>query len=139
MLKFELRSQKHLKHHERKSVGGTSEFSCIHGNCGKTFRRIAELIKHHNLHENNLDKCYFCPWGTPRGQTHNVETHLNQHLGEPNFKCSMCEKAFFRKFLLDYHFEVHHEKLEGKYSCQYCPFKTHSRNYLNEHTMIKHK
>ena len=96
-------------------------------------------MKHLNLHDNNLERCYFCPWGTPRNQTHNVSTHLNQHLGKPNYKCPMCDRAFYRKILLDYHFEIYHEKIEGKYSCNFCSYKTHSRDCLFKHTGIVHK
>ena len=95
--KFFWASQIHVKSHERKSVGGTIEIMCDRGNCGKTFRRQSELIDHLNLHDNFLQKCYFCPWGAPPGQTNSIKTHLNQHIGQANMKCSYCDKKFFSK------------------------------------------
>ena len=125
-------SQIHVKSHERKSVGGTIEIMCDRGNCGKTFRRQSELIDHLNLHDNFLQKCYFCPWGAPPGQTNSIKTHLNQHIGQANMKCSYCNKRFFRKKHLDAHIEVRHEIVPDKYRCKNCGMKTHSRGYLHK-------
>ena len=126
-------SQIHVKSHERKSVGGTIEIMCDRGNCGKTFRRQSELIDHLNLHDNFLQKCYFCPWGAPPGQTNSIKTHLTQHIGQANMKCSYCDKRFFRKKHLDAHIEVRHEIVPDKYRCKNCGMKTHSRGYLHKH------
>ena len=110
---------------------------CDRGNCGKTFRRQSELIDHLNLHDNILQKCYFCPWGAPPGQSYSVKTHLNQHVGVPGFKCAYCEKSFFRKKLLEDHTEIKHEIVKDKYQCKKCGLKTHSRNYFFKHKCSK--
>ena len=106
---------------------------CDRGNCGKTFRRQSELIDHLNLHDNFLQKCYFCPWGAPPGQTNSIKAHLTQHIGQANMKCSYCDKRFFRKKHLDAHTEVRHEIVPDKYTCKNCGMKTHSRGYLHKH------
>ena len=128
-----------MQAHKRKSVGGSVEFMCERGNCGKTFCSNSDLLKHHNLHDNILDKCPFCPWGSPVGQTHLISIHLNQHLNLTNFECSVCKKRFFRKVSLDDHFEIYHEKVEGKYRCKICVYKTYSRLSLGQHMLKNHK
>ena len=79
------------------------------------------------------------PLGSPVGQTHLISTHLNQHLNLTNFECSVCKKRFFRKVSLDDHFEIYHEKVEGKYRCKICVYKTYSRLSLGQHMLKNHK
>ena len=112
---------------------------CDRDGCGKKFRRRGELVRHLNLHDNNLEKCFFCPWGVARGQTNAIATHLNQHLGQANFECTICQKRFYRKISLKDHFESYHEKVEGKYRCKICVYKTYSRLSLGQHMLKKHK
>ena len=131
--------QKHLNSHKSESVGGTLEFMCDREGCGKKFRRRGELVRHLNLHDNNLEKCFFCPWGVARGQTNAIATHLNQHLGQANFECTICQKRFYRKISLKDHFESYHEKVEGKYKCDFCEYKTHARICLRHHIHYHHK
>ena len=50
--------QKHLNSHKSESVGGTLEFMCDREGCGKKFRRRGELVRHLNLHDNNLEKLF---------------------------------------------------------------------------------
>ena len=106
---------------------------CDRGTCGKKFRRQAELEKHLNLHDNNLEKCYFCPWGVARGQTNAISTHFNQHFGNANFKCTHCDRTFYRQNSLDFHFGAFHEIVQGRYQCKLCDFKTHSRYNFSNH------
>ena len=106
---------------------------CDRGTCGKTFRHSHELQKHLSLHDNNLEKCYFCPWGAPSGQTSLIRTHLNQHFGQANYSCWLCDRTFYRKNNLDVHFEINHEILKGKYKCSLCDFQTHAKSYLLQH------
>ena len=132
-------TKKHVKHHERKTVGGRIDFMCDRGNCGKTFSNDHHLKRHQNLHDNNLVHCYLCPWKTPVGQNSHISTHYDQHFNRANFKCSICDKTFYRRILLNYHFEIYHEKIEGKYACKHCPYRTHSKDCLFKHTSRFHK
>ena len=127
-----------MKAHKRKSVGGSIEFMCDRGDCGKTFERRSALRKHVNLHDNNLQKCYFCPQAVAVGENHSITTHLNQHLNNFTHKCDICGKQFFRKTLLKNHFEVYHEKIVDKYKCTLCEFKTYCKQYLNDHYFRNH-
>ena len=112
---------------------------CDRGDCGKTFRTNTELTIHKNLHDNFLEKCYFCPYSRALGKGGDMAIHITQHFNHPNFKCEICEKKFFRKMYLDKHFEVYHEKIEGKYKCPDCPYKTHSRECFTRHSRFYHK
>ena len=134
-------SEKHVtKAHERQNNdSGSIEFQCDRGNCGKFFANRGALRHHLNLHDNNVVKCYFCPWGAPLGKTLNISTHLNQHLGTPEYECPFCERRFYRKDHVLIHCEIYHEKIEGKYRCKFCEYKTHSRAALSDHKTRNHK
>ena len=129
--------QIHLAAHKKECVGGSIEFMCDRGDCGKTFRFILGLQIHLEIHDNHLKKCYFCPWTAPFSEKRQHKVHLNQHISKPDFKCSMCDKAFFRKQNLDEHMEINHEKNFDKYKCGKCGWKTYTRNYYFQH--MKHE
>ena len=112
---------------------------CDRGDCGKKFCKKSDLSQHLDLHDNNLIKCHFCPWGAPGGQTHRTSTHYDQHFNMPNFLCSECGQKFFRKKGLLDHFEIYHEKVLGKYKCKICDYKTYSRLSLGQHILKIHK
>ena len=125
--------------HLRKSNVGSIQFRCKHLSCEKTFADLSALQIHLNLHENNVEKCYFCPWAAVVGQNTHISTHLNQHLKHAIFKCSHCTKKFYRKQSLVNHFEIYHEKIDGKYTCETCGYKTHSSDCLSKHKVrFKH-
>lgn len=134
-----LSSQKHISSHSRKSTGGTIDHMCDRGDCGKTFKDNYSLLQHLDLHDNNLAKCFFCPWGAPAKNGDKISTHFDQHFNNPKFKCSYCNKIFFRKREVKDHIEIFHEKDHGKYKCFYCSFKAYSRVHLNRHLRKEHK
>ena len=121
-----------------RNTGGTIDFMCDRGDCGKTFVSRNHLKNHVDLHDNNLKKCYFCLWRAPPGESLKFSTHLDQHFDNPRFKCSACGKLFFRKIDLNDHFEAIHEKPDGKYKCKICPYKTCSRHLLYYHLRHNH-
>ena len=125
--------QKHLRSHSTKSSGGSVEFMCDRGDCGKTFPNHHHLLRHLRMHENLYESCYFCPWRGNPFNSHLNSIHLNQHLGQTLFECSHCDQKFYRKHLLALHFESYHEKIEGKYTCKTCGYKTHSSDYFSKH------
>ena len=122
-----------MKGHRRKSVGGSIEFTCDRGDCGKTFDSKTDLERHLGRHDNNFQKCFFCPWAS---QTHNrmyISAHYDHHSNQPRFKCEICEKQFFVRYDMEKHFENSHEKIEGRYKCKICSFRGHSRVHLANH------
>ena len=68
---------------------------CDGGNCGKTFDSNTDLKRHQNLHDNNLQKCYFCPWRSPAFKNDAILSHFDQHLDHPRFSCPVCGKTSF--------------------------------------------
>ena len=125
--------------HNRKSIGGHIEYSCEKVECGKKFRNSRSLKNHINLHENNITRCYFCPWGAAVGEDLHISTHLDKHFLRPRFRCSSCGKTFYLKKDRNDHFENMHEKTIGKYNCKICPFQGHSRLHLGNHMQRNHK
>ena len=127
----------HLLGHNRKSTAGSLDFQCEHSECGKTFKDSYQLEVHQNIHRNNLQKCYFCQWaGT---ESHAISTHYDRHFLHPRYKCSDCEKAFYRRYELRSHSEAFHEKSIGRYKCKFCKFITYSRHTLYHHVRKMHK
>ena len=129
----------HVTSHKRKSVGGSVDFMCNRAECGKTFQKKSALQNHIDLHDNNLQICYFCPWRAPPGNTDKISTHFDQHLDRPGFQCSSCGRLFFRKREMIDHFEAIHEKTVGRYKCTICKFSTHSRTFFHNHVRNVHK
>ena len=125
--------KKHSRCHTKDRREVSSEFHCDRGNCEKAFGRKIDLQRHLNLHDNNTEKCYFCPWHCASGSTQAVRVHLNHHYGYPEFECSYCEKLFYTNAHLKHHIELYHEKIEGKYKCPFCYFKTYAKNNLFAH------
>ena len=125
--------QNHLRFHSTKSSGGSVEFMCDRGDCGKSFKKPFPLVRHLKIHDNLYENCYFCPWRGNPFDSEWISSHLNQHLGQALFECSHCDKKFYRKDLLSKHFEVIHEKIEGRYTCRTCGFKTHSGDSFSKH------
>ena len=118
---------------KRRVQSGVVNFNVIEETAEKTFSKAFGLIHHLNLHDNNLYKCYFCPWGCSAGLNQSIDIHLNQHFGTPQYDCSFCDKKFYWKQHLTTHMEIYHEKIEGKYGCSYCQYKTHSKVSLCLH------
>ena len=128
--------KQHLAGHNRKTTAGSLDFQCEHLQCGKRFKDIHLLELHQNIHRNNLQKCYFCPWAGTQG--HAISTHHDRHILHQRFQCSDCGKKFYRKENRDLHFEAKHEKIAKKYSCKLCSFQTHSKILLKTHRQRKH-
>ena len=128
--------KQHVEHHKRKYVGGSVEFMCDRGDCRKTFQHQTALQTHLNLHDNNVTKCYFCPWVCSRPNL--LQEHLDHHFLTARYKCSFCSLTFYKKNNLDYHFEIAHEIIRDRYQCDFCNFKTHSRDSLSKHSR-RHK
>ena len=130
--------KQHLAGHKRKSKAGSLDFQCEHTECGKTFKDRYCLEVHQNLHRNNLQKCFFCPWTENRGRDDKLSTHNDRHLLFQIFECSECGKKFYTKKDRDLHFEGQHEKIANKYSCKLCSFQTHSKIRLRWHVRQNH-
>ena len=113
------------------------EFLCDRGDCGKTFINKNGLIKHLRLHDNDVIKCFFCPWVT--GSPNEHQPHLDHHFNTAQYKCEKCPRTFFRKISLDRHFEISHEVIKDKYKCEICDFKTCSKNNYFQHLRTHRK
>ena len=118
------------------TTAGSLEFQCEHSECGKTFQGRYHLEVHQNIHRNNLQKCFFCPWaGIVKAD---ISTHHDKHFLNPTYQCSDCGRKFYRKKNRDMHFESQHENIEKKYSCKLCSYKTHSQILLKRHVKRQH-
>ena len=62
MFKKFLSYQKHILSHGRKSTCGSIDYMCDRGDCGKRFESNYALQHHIDMHDNNLEGCFFCSW-----------------------------------------------------------------------------
>ena len=128
-------SKTHVHSHLQKTnIQSTVNFYCNRGTCRKGFADSYKLEMHHRIHDNNLIKCYFCPWA---GAEHPVfVAHMNHHFHVRPFKCPYCTESFYRAGTRKDHEESFHEKNLDKYKCVSCDYSTYSAHTLNYH---KHK
>ena len=111
-----------------------NEFSCRRGDCLSGFPRIGLLEKHLRLHDNDLIRCSFCPWGTNDYKEKII--HLNHHFNLRPHKCDFCEKKFFLAATKRQHEEAFHEKILDRYKCTLCDFTTHASYILSRHKHV---
>ena len=72
------------------------EFYCDRGTCRKGFKSRGELKNHQQIHDNKLSFCFFCLYCTNEG--HTMAIHINDHFQIRPYKCSFCEKSFFKTY-----------------------------------------
>ena len=85
------------------------------------------------MHDNDLMHCHFCPW---TGNTQ-LDVHMNHHFNIKPYKCSYCTDVFYQHGNRRVHEEVNHEKIDDRYKCDRCIFKTHSYVLMKNHTNHK--
>ena len=119
-------------HTKKENKHGT--FRCDRGDCKLAFGTLANLKNHLRLHDNDLFRCYFCPWASCN-RTDKMD-HLNHHLGIRPHKCSFCEKRFSKAKDKTRHEESYHEKVFDRYKCLYCDFKTYSHSVFEGHKVV---
>ena len=62
---------------------------------------------------------------------------MNHHFNIRPFKCSFCADTFYHIHDRNRHEQIIHEKIEDRYNCDKCDFKTYSPYALNSHKALK--
>ena len=110
--------------------------------CGKRFNGQSDLIIHEKLHDNNLKKCYFCPWRGVPDHKKPFEIHFDKHIFGPKltgrYPCDFCAKKFDYPHARKRHVEHLHEKVNDRYKCEKCDFSTYAYFLLYAHRSEKH-
>ena len=119
------------------TISTHTAFICDRGDCRKGFENYPLLLLHQRVHDNNLFQCYFCPWsGFHDGSFRN---HLNHHFDIRPFQCSYCDKKFFEASGKMKHEDIYHEKINDRYKCQFCDFKSYSGDIVRKHIRKCHQ
>ena len=113
-------------HNAKESPWGCSE-------CGENLKGAHGLQSHKKAHTGAKDfQCPECPSKFRRKWS--MVCHLRIHKGEYPNSCDLCERKFRNGSGLNKHKQTTHEKVEKvKYPCDYCEFKSKSKNYLKLH------
>ena len=70
-----------------------------------SFEYERHLLKHIRAHENDLDKCQYCPFRYINESDY--RTHMKHHFRIKDFKCDQCNKEFPQISELNKHYQIH--------------------------------
>ncbi len=124
------------KHHlKRHTLLHTGEYKYTCQICGKTFIEVTNYKEHMGTHEGVLYVCQYC--GMQFKSRMGLRKHIPKHTGIYPLECSVCQKGFVRRDLLDEH-ENSHQSDQGLYFCEHCGSNFKSKagllGHLPEHT-----
>ncbi|CAF4940141.1 unnamed protein product [Pieris macdunnoughi] len=89
--------------HLREAHGITFSFDCRF--CSEVFPTRKALTKHTTQHHTQKIQCTIC--GKCFGTNTLLKRHMRGHIGERNFVCDICQKAYMHEKSLRQHMHVH--------------------------------
>ena len=118
--------QLHMCAHNNPREGARGQFICKHSyrGCPKRFTKLYYLKNHHDMHDNVLYRCQFCPWTGVASERINITRHFNAHYRIRDFPCSLCDASFYTKPERDRHEEHVHRKISRFYKCGGCDYES---------------
>lgn len=96
-------------------INSEIKIECPHEDCGRTFSRKHNLIKHINSHELGLERpgsiCHIC--GKLIKGVYSL--HLKVHENLKQFKCDDCGKYFRQKIALNNHCKLNYNQVHQQF------------------------
>ena len=109
-------------------------YKCLKPNCLSSFPYQGLLDLHMRSHNNDMDKCQYCPYRYVRSTSY--ADHLNKHFQIKDHKCENCGATFTTKNALIQHSSIHEGIL---YCCLICnTYEASSRMSMKMHLRKKH-
>ena len=109
-------------------------YKCLKPNCLSSFPYQGLLDLHMRSHNNDMDKCQYCPYRYVRSTSY--ADHLNKHFQIKDHKCENCGAKFTTKNALIQHSSIHEGIL---YCCLIChTYEASSRMSMKMHLRKKH-
>jgi len=132
-------SKKNLNFHQRVHTKRLGVRICFHQcpqpNCDASFSKLSLLNSHMRLHNNDLDRCQYCPFRYEHAS--HYKHHLKNHFGIKDFECDQCDKKFPTVNQLKYHYELHEGII---YCCLICnTYEVRQSNTMVHHLKREHQ
>ena len=109
-------------------------YKCSKPGCESSFEKETYLVRHHRLHENDLDVCMYCPYRY--FEPNHYKRHLKMHCGIRDFACDQCDLKFATIAELNRHYQKHEGII---YNCLVCHiYKADRQHNVFSHLRTKH-
>ena len=131
-------SKKNLNYHNRmhtKRFDKDFFHKCPKPNCQASFGYESHLMRHIRAHDNDLDKCQYCPFRYIYESDY--RTHMKHHFRIKDFKCDQCDQSFDTAHKLNRHYSIHEGII---YDCLICTdYQATRKDTMLMHIRKKHE
>ena len=109
-------------------------YSCSRPGCTAAFRKHDKLIQHEKIHNNDVNRCVFCPY--VNAEYKHLVDHQRMHFNTRDYTCEVCAAKFTSQGNLNNHTTKVHEV-----KTTHCPLcnREGTRSSIIGHLNMQHK